>query len=190
MKSRFLSICTALVFAIILSGAVVLAANAPTIESTPAPAAPKPDFSKLMFLTGNWTCTTKSSRRPSAFTTTSTTTMDPSGYWMMTKSVQHKTSWTRTDFAGVDMVTYDSDAHRWVDVFTGDEGSYNVSTSPGWTGDSVVWTDMVISPAGNVMSTSPTTVTKLSNTSISTHNAFKEKSGRTITVSGTCHKTG
>ncbi|PZR60264.1 MAG: hypothetical protein DLM53_11355 [Candidatus Eremiobacter antarcticus] len=169
---------------------MVLAANAPMIESTPAPAAPKPDFSKSMFLLGNWTCSTKSSRRPAAFITTSTTTIDPTGYWMITKGVQHKTSWTRTDFKGVDMTTYDADARRWVDISTGDEGSYNLSTSPGWRGNSIVWTDAVISPQGNVMSTTPTTLTKMSDTKMSSHSTFKEHSGRMVTVDSACHKTG
>ncbi len=190
MKSRFFYMCSAFVFAIVLAGAMVLADNAPMIESTPAPAQPKPDFSKFMFMMGDWTCSTKSSRRPAAFITTSTTTIDPTGYWMVAKGVQHKTSWTHSDFSAVDMVTYDADAHRWVDVSTGSEGSYNLSTSPGWRGDSIVWTDAVISPQGNVMSTSPTTLTKMSDTTMSTHNSFKERSGRTITVTGSCHKTG
>jgi len=88
------------------------------------------------------------------------------------------------------MVTYDPDSHRWVDLGTGDEGGYNVSTSPGWNGDSIVWTDMVISLAGNVMSTAPTTTTKVSGTKLTSHSTFKEHSGRTITVDSTCHKTG
>src|SRR5579864_2797997 len=120
MKLRFFSIFSALGLAIVAAATIAFAATSPTIESTPIPGPPKPDFSAMKFLLGNWTCSTKSSRRPSAYTTTSTASIDPTGYWMVTKSVQHKTSWVPQDLSATDMATYDSDAHRWVDVLTGD----------------------------------------------------------------------
>ena len=189
MKLRFFGIFSALGLAIVAAATIAFAATSPTIESTPIPGPPKPDFSAMKFLLGNWTCSTKSSRRPSAYTTTSTASIDPTGYWMVTKSVQHKTSWVPQDLSATDMTTYDADAHRWVDVLTGDWGGYNVSTSPGWHGISMVWTDAVISPQGNVASTTPTIVTKVSDTKTTARNTFKEKSGRTITVDTVCKKT-
>jgi hypothetical protein len=169
---------------VLLSSSAVLA----QIESTPIPQTPKPDFSKMSFLTGTWNCSVKSARRPAAFQTTSTTTMSPDGYWMITRTTTHKTSWMSSDLQGEDRVTYDPSTSRWIDIGTDDGGGYNVSTSPGWSGNNIVWTDMVITKTNATASTNPTTVTKMSDTKTTSKSSFKEPSGRLVTVTSTCTK--
>jgi hypothetical protein len=175
-----------------LSAIVVLAAPAalaaPTVESTPIPAPPKPNFSSMQFLSGNWTCNTKSSRRPTAYVTTSSAKVDPTGYWMITTSTNHKTSWAMQSDA-TDKVTYDPSAHRWVDVFTDDQGNYDVTTSPGWKGNTIVWTDQLFVPSSDISSQTALTITKVSDSQIKGHSSFKEtKSGRVVTVDSVCTK--
>lgn len=188
MARRSLRFLAALVLAFVTASMAAFAAGASGIESTPEPVPPKPDFSSIKFLLGSWTCSTLSSRRPGPYTTTVTGSMDSTGYWLIQKDVLHHTSWFLEDVHGTDMTTYDSDSHRWVDVYTDDQGGYNVSTSPGWRGNTAVWTDAVITTVGNVVSTNPTTITKVSDTKTTALNTFKEKSGRVISVKTTCTK--
>jgi hypothetical protein len=82
---------------VLIAAAVVLAALIPAsgfaqIESTPIPAPVKPNFSSLSFMVGTWTCKSKSSRRPAAFTTISTYSLDPTGYWISETSTTPKTA--------------------------------------------------------------------------------------------------
>lgn len=189
MSVRWLSMLGGLALAVITVGSIALAASTPTIESTPVPRPATPDFSSMNFMMGSWTCSTKSARRPAPYITTSVTTMDPSGYWMVTKSVQKPMSWFPYPSQGTDVVTYDSDTKRWVDVYTGDFGGYGVTTSPGWNGDTMVWTDALFKPGMDVIAQTPTTLTKVSDTKTTAHNTFQEKSsGKWISVDTVCNK--
>ncbi len=127
------------------------------VESTPVPVQRKPDFSK--FMTGTFTCSVRSSRRPGPYVVTNTATVAPGGYWLVTRSVTHKASWIPNTISGEDRITYDPSTSRWLDMSYDDAGGYNVSTSPGWRGNSIVWTDSLIQKANNTASTSPTTWT-------------------------------
>ena len=167
---------------------IALAASAPTIEATPIPTPPKPDFSTMKFELGAWTCKTKSSRRPNAYVTTLTTTIDPDGYFMITKSYTAATAWAPGAHA-TDMVTYDADAHRWADINTGDYGAYDVTTSPGWSGKTIVWTDALFKPGMFAIAETPMVTTKDSDTKTTSHSTFQEKGGRWISVDQVCTKT-
>lgn len=87
-------------------------------------------------------------------------------------------------------MTYDPSTSRWIDIYTDDGGGYNVSTSPGWNGNSITWTDMVITKTNATASTNPTTIRKISSTRTTLTSSFKEPSGRTVGVVGTCTKGG
>lgn len=178
----------AIVFLSLCAGIVCLGASTPTVETTPIPTPAKPDFSALQFEVGAWTCASKSERRPAAYTVTSITTMDPTGYWMITKSVQHKTSWS-TEIRSTDLITYDANAGRWADVYTDNRGNYDVTTSAGWKGNTRVWKDMLFTPGFGIVSTMPVTETKVSDTRTTAHTSFTEKSGRVVGVNTICNKT-
>ncbi len=173
------------VAASLLSSAGVFA----QVESTPIPMSPKPDFSKLSYMSGNVRCSVKSSRRPSAYITTSTSNVSSDGYWMTVRSTTHKASWIPRELTSVDRVTYDPSTSRWVDINTDDEGGYNVSTSPGWRGNTITWTDAVITKANATASTSPTVVTKVNDSRSTAKSSFREPSGRMVTVSTVCTKS-
>lgn len=188
MQARSFTIFAALTTMVLIASAA-FAATKPSIQSTPAPTAAKPNWNRMNFLVGSWTCSVKSSRRPSAYITTSTTSLDTSGYWMITKSIVHKTSWIPTNINSTDMLTFDSDLHRWVDISTGDFGGYGVMTSPGWSGDSVVWTDALFKPGMDIVAETPIKETKISDSRYTGYSTFQErKSGAWVTVNTVCNK--
>jgi hypothetical protein len=188
MRLRFLPIALALVAMSLALGGSVLAANAPGIETTPVPTNAKPNWSSMKFQLGTWNCSSQSSRRPGPYLSTSTATIDSTGYWMVTKTVTAKVAWAAA-VTSVDMLTYDNDQHRWVDVYTDDQGNYDVTFSPGWKGATMVLTDALFVPGPDIIAASPVTVTKVSDTKTTSHGAFTEKSGTVRTTDTTCTKS-
>ena len=156
-------------------------------ESTPVPTQPKPDFSK--FMTGTWSCSVMSSRRPGPYVVTTTSTVSPNGYWLLTRSVVHPTAWIPATIEGEDRMTYDPSTSTWIDMESDDQGGYDVSTSPGWQGDTIVWTDRVYPKSNNTATDNPTTTTKVSATKMVSTNSFTEPSGRMVHVRTTCTKS-
>jgi hypothetical protein len=162
---------------------------APAVETTPIPANPKPDFSKMQFLNGAWTCSVKSSRRPAAFTVTSTTSMSPDGYWQIVRATSHKVPWNPVDIHSVDYITYDASTSRWVDVGYDDQGGYVFNTSSGWNGNSITWNANAYPKTNATATNNPTVTTKISSTKTTSRNTFTEPSGRLITVTSSCTKS-
>ena len=169
---------------------LVTAVATAQVETTPIPQVPKPNFTSMQFLVGTWNCSETNTRRPVAYTSTFTTSIDPSGYWMNTKTVNHPTPWSKTQSVGTDKVTYDAANKRWVDVGTDDQGNYGMSTSSGWSGNEVVWRPVSFNSvgSGNVVSGGATTVTKASDSKYTYTGSFKESGGRTIALKGSCTK--
>lgn len=179
---------------VMVAVAVLLSAAIPAyglaqVESTPIPTPKKPNFSSMNFLVGTWTCSTKSARRPAAYITTSTYTMDPSGYWLIQTSTTNPTKWISTRLTTTDRITYDPDTHRWVDVTYGDGGTYGLSFSSGWSGNKMSWHDVSFAPGPDIKSQTDNVVTKISNTKTSSSSSFTEtKTGRVVSVAGICTK--
>ncbi len=165
------------------------ATASPQVESTPIPATRKPNFSSMNFLVGSWTCSTKSARRPAAYVTTSTYSMDPSGYWINETSTTAKASWIAQALTVSDRITYDSDTHRWVDVTYGDQGAYGLSFSSGWNGNRMSWHDVGFAPGPDVSSQTDNVVTKVSDSKMTSASSFTERrTGRHVGVTGVCTK--
>ncbi len=173
-------------------GAILFALTAGAFaqtESTPVPASSKPDFSKMQFLTGTWNCSVLSARRPGPYRTTSTATISPDGYWLVTRTAVHKASWIPQSFTSEDRITYDPTTSRWVDIAYDPAGGYDLSTSPGWRGNSMTWTDQFYPKGNNTATNNPTTMTKTSDTKTVAHSSFREPGGRLVTVTTTCTKS-
>lgn len=173
-----------LLAAVFAMGAVAFA----QVESTPIPASAKTDFSKMAFLTGTWTCSIMSSRRPGPYTTTNVASMSSDGHWLITKTTVHKASWIPASFTGEDRMTWDSSTSRWVDIATDDTGGYDVTSSPGWNGNTIVWTDQFYPKSNNTATNNPTTMTKVSGTKTVSTSSFTEPGGRLVHVKTTCTK--
>ncbi len=115
-----------------LGGALVLAAPASSAALAQSPAGPpKPDLSPMLFFVGHWTCSTTKTPEPTRMgkLTSLTVAADPRGYWL-----------TQTTDRGVSYITWDAKKNIWAFVGIG-AGGYGVSTSPGWTGNTLVVTD-------------------------------------------------
>lgn len=178
----------ALAALIMVSGAAALAA-APTIEGTPVPMRPKPDFSTMKFLIGTWQCTDSSSRRPGPFMTTEVYSMDPSGYWIVRDTTIHKASWIPREFHSQTKYTYDAVAKRFVRITIGEQGAYAVATAPMPVGKKKVYTYVIQSKAPDVASYAPEVYTAASATKKIMTTSFTETNGHVVTVKETCAKT-
>lgn len=174
----------------LLAGLFLIPAAAPAqVESTPIPAPNKPNFSSMQFLIGTWNCSTKSARRPSAYQTTVTYSMDPSGYWIDQTSVTKPASWIKKPLTINDKVTYDADTHRWVDVTYGDGGAYGLAISRGWSGNHISWHDISFAAGPDIASQTDNVLTKVSNSKVTMASSFTEaKTGRRVAVTGVCTK--
>ncbi|MGA8099148.1 MAG: hypothetical protein WB810_10870 [Candidatus Cybelea sp.] len=177
------------VIAVALLAAALPSYACAQVESTPIPAPKKPNFSSMSYLVGTWTCTTKSSRRPAAYVTTSTYTMDPSGWWMNETSTTNPTKWIAVRLTNTDKITFDPDTHRWVDITDGPQNGYGLAFSSGWNGDQMSWHDVSFAPTADIKSQTDNTVTKVSNTKMTSSSSFTEAgTGRVVSVSGVCTK--
>jgi hypothetical protein len=180
---------------VLIAAAVLLAALIPAsgfaqVESTPIPAAVKPNFSSLSFMVGTWTCSSKSSRRPRAFTTISTYSLDPTGYWINETSTTPKISWVPTGLRSWAKYTYDPDAKRWARLSYDDLGGYGLSYSQGWNGNQIIWHDVAFAPGPDINSQTDLTTTKVSASKTTTSSSFTEtKTGRRVMVTRTCLKS-
>lgn len=178
----------------LLVGVAVIAAAAPSlagaqVETTPIPAPNKPNFSSMSFMIGTWSCSTKSARRPAPYFTTSTYTMDSSGWWMNETSVTIPVKWFPIKVTTYDKITYDSDTHRWVDVTYGTPNAYGLAFSSGWTGNKMTWHDVSFAPTADISSQTDNTITKVSSTRMTSSSSFTEaKGGRVVAVTGVCTK--
>jgi len=187
--NKSLRLICALSLFVTVSGAGALAAGTVTVEGTPAPTQPKPDFSGMKFLIGTWTCSDVSSRRPGPFTTTEVYSMDPSGYWMLRESTIHKASWIPREVHSETKYTFDSYAKRWVRVTTGDRGGYAVATAPMSSGNTRTYTYAVQSKAPDIASFEPEVMAKMSDTKKTMTTSFTETNGRVVNVKETCTKS-
>jgi|SRR5580700_1433986 hypothetical protein len=161
-----------------------------TIEGTPAPIRPKPDFSSMSFLVGTWTCTDLSSRRPGPFTTTEVYSMDSSGYWMNRDSTIHTASWIPREVQSQTKYTYDAGATHWVRIQTGERGTFSVATAPmPAAGARKTYTYVIQTTAPGIASYAPEVFTKVSNTKKTMSTSFTETSGRVVTVKESCTKS-
>ena len=159
------------------------------VESTPVPAPKKPNFSSMSFMIGTWTCSTKSARRPAAYVTTTTYTLDPSGWWIDATSSTNTTKWIPEKLTSMDKITYDSDTHRWVDTTIGPQNGYGLAFSTGWSGDQMTWHDVSFAAGPDISAQTDNVITKVSNTKTTSSSSFTEaKTGRHVSVTGVCTK--
>ncbi len=158
------------------------------IEATPIPRDLRPDFSGMLFQVGSWNCVVDSSRRPQPFATTATTAISSDGYWMVTRTVTGKVPWNPIAITNTEYVTYDRTTSRWIDMSMDDYGAYDVSASPGWTANTLVWTELVYQKLHGLTSSHFRTLTKVSDRKTIVDQSFAEASGKAVTVTTTCTK--
>jgi hypothetical protein len=127
---------------ILVSAAVLLlAVSAALAEEAPKPA---PELSQMKFFVGNWMC---SGNAPaSAFgpahksEATATAKWDLAGFWQSGTYAEKKTASNPTPIKGMFHITYDSKAKQFTMIWLDNFGTWSTETSPGWQGDTSVWT--------------------------------------------------
>jgi hypothetical protein len=183
-------VARALVALAVLTAAAIPSYAPAQVESTPIPAQAKPNFSSMGFMVGTWKCATKSARRPAPYYTTSTYSIDASGYWIYETSVTAHVPWSPQTIHAWDHITYDPDAKRWVDVLNADLGAYGLSFSKGWVGNQITWHDVSFAPGPDIASQTDTVTTKVSPTKMTSTTSFTEtKTGRKVGVNTVCTKS-
>jgi hypothetical protein len=167
---------------------LLLADAAP--EATPIPRDPKPNFTSMQFLVGNWDCSVASARRPRPFTTHETTSISPDGYWLVTRTVTDPVPWNNIRITNTEYVTYDTTTKRWIDMGMDDFGAYDVSASPGWNGGAITWSEIAYPKFHGVKENEPRVVRKFSRVKTESITTLIETGGRHVIVTTTCTKGG
>jgi len=152
------------------------------------PMPPKPDFSAMRFLLGNWSCTHVSTRRREPTFYTERWEIDPSGYWMNeTLHVKPRPVFPYAS-TGLNRFTYDSDLKRWISVYTDTLGNYDLAVSTGWHNGRVVWVSQAPLPPGIAKMTEDLTVKAGPAKMVRTYGVIPT-GGKKVTVTQTCRKT-
>jgi hypothetical protein len=181
MKHPALLLLSATAFVLALVAAPVVSTAQPAPAPTMVPIA-KPDFSSMMFLTGTWNCTQtlRGKTRPD----TSTTTVGMDGMWMVTQDTAPPFDQYRTaTINGTSYMTYDPNTKHWTQVGVDSSGGYGISTSEGWTGNTITWTTK-----GLDGSSGTDVITKNSDTSTTDASSGTDPQGHTTNTTITCTK--
>jgi hypothetical protein len=185
--ARIAKIAAASALAILVCAlAGVAFGQTPRVEHTPIPRDPKPNFSSMTFLMGKWSCEVASSRRPRPFATHVVTGMSPDGYWMITRTITDKVPWNPITITNTDYVTYDPTTARWIDLGMDDYGAYDVSSSPGWAGTTMLWSEIAYPKLHGAATNNPKLFVKISGAKTESDTSFSEALGHRVTVKTTC----
>jgi hypothetical protein len=175
-----LFIVAAIIF--VLSGT----GTALSAQPTPVPNA-APDFSSMNFLMGTWHCVQSVPGRPGKRTETDTYTMAYDGWQMQDHSVSPPFDKYRTrTIVGDNWTTWDPTIKLWINQGVDNFGGYGLSTSSGWSGNSMIWNGT--NPDGTVYRI---VNTKLSDTKTSSKTWGNNKKGQAqrLQASGVCTKS-
>lgn len=107
---------------------------------------------------------------------------------MVTRTITDKVPWNPITIANMEYVTYDPTTQRWIDLSMDNYGAYDVSSSPGWAGNSMNWTEIAYPKLHGAATNSPRLWTKISDTRTQSDTAFSETSGHRVTIETTCRK--
>jgi hypothetical protein len=169
----------ALVFG--LASTPLVSAASPAATPTQVPMA-RPDFSPMMFLTGSWTCTQllRGTQRPDS----STTAIGMDGAWMVTQDTAPPFDRYRTyAIQSTNYMTYDGSIKQWVQIGADSSGGYGISSSPGWQGSTITWTNKNLDG-----SYGSDVVTKISATETRDASTSTDSKGTTTKVAIHCTK--
>lgn len=120
--------------------AVFLAASTLSAQETPKPA---PELDKVKYFAGSWSCSGDAPASPfgPAHKTQGSTVMklDLDGFWYTGMVTETKTPSNPRPVKGMMHVGYDQSAKQYVMVWVDNFGSWASETSPGWQGETLVF---------------------------------------------------
>lgn len=155
-------------------------------QPTPVPNV-APDFSSMNFLLGTWRCDDHQAGRPGKRIEVDKYSMVYDGWQMQEHAVSPPFDQYRTrDEVEDTFTTYDSTIRLWISVYVDNFGGYGLAKSPGWEGDTLVWT--WTNPDGTI---GREVFTKISDTKMSFTDWANDKKGQPMAVflNGVCTKT-
>jgi hypothetical protein len=129
------------------SGAVLLlAACSALAQQAPKPA---PEMSQVKYFAGSWKCSGDAPASPfgPAHKTQSSLTLksDLDGFWYAGTMAEMKTASNTQPVKGMVHIGYDPKGKQYAMVWVDNFGSWATEMSPGWQGDTQVWTgDMMV----------------------------------------------
>jgi uncharacterized protein DUF1579 len=126
----------------LLSAAALLVVASATLAQLPTK--PAPELSQLKYFAGSWTCAGDAPASPfgPAHKTKSSLMLksDLDGFWYDGMMTEMKTASNTRPVKGMLHLGYDSTAKQYVLVWLDNFGSWATETSPGWQGETMVWT--------------------------------------------------
>jgi hypothetical protein len=126
---------------LIVSGVVLLlAASSVLAEEAPKPA---PELSQLKYFAGTWACTGNAPASPMgpAHKTESTLTFksDLDGFWYTAVLAEKMTAENPHPVKAMGNLGFDTKGKQILALFVDSFGGWSTETSPGWQGDTMVW---------------------------------------------------
>lgn len=127
--------------ATMFSAVLMLVVSSALAQDVPKPA---PELSQVKYFAGSWKCAGDAPASPfgPAHKTQSSLMIKPDldGFWYAGMMTEVKTASNPHPVKGMIHVGYDPAAKQYVMVWLDNFGSWATETSPGWQGDTMVWT--------------------------------------------------
>ena len=173
------------------AAAAVLLLVASSALAQPAPK-PAPEMSQLKNFAGSWTCSGDAPASPfgAAHKTKSSLVLksDLDGFWYDGTLAEMKTASNTQPVKGMIHLGYDAKGKQFVMLWVDNFGSWATEMSPGWQGDTMVWTgDMMV--MGDKLAARDTYVKK-SDTEFTHKFDLNMKGQWALTVDENCKKAG
>ncbi len=174
---------------LVAAAALLLVVSASLAQSPPKPA---PEMANLKYFAGTWSCSGESPAGPfgPAHKTQSTLSLksDLDGFWYDGMMTEMKTASNTHPVRGKIHLGYDATAKQSVQLWVDNFGSWATEMSPGWQGDTLVWTgdQMVMGEKA----TARDTLVKKSDTEYTHKFELNMKGQWSPIVDETCKKAG
>ena len=125
----------------VASAVLLLAASSAVAQQAPKPAA---EMSQVKYFAGSWSCSGDAPAGPfgPAHKTKSSLALksDLDGFWYSGMMTEMKTASNTQPVKGMLHVGYEPAGKQYVMVWVDNFGSWSTEMSPGWQGDTMVWT--------------------------------------------------
>jgi len=123
---------------------LIFASFSALAQQPQGPPKPAPELANLKYFAGTWSCSGDSPAGPfgPAHKTQSTLTLksDLDGFWYDGMMTEAKTAGNPHPVRGMLHIGYDSAAKQYVQLWIDNFGSHAMQMSPGWQGDTIVYT--------------------------------------------------
>jgi len=126
---------------LVSAAALLLVASATLAQPAPKPA---PEMAQLKYFAGSWSCSGHAPASPFGPANQTKTSLmlksDLDGFWYAGTVTEMKTASNAHPVKGMLHFGYDTTAKKFVQVWVDNFGTWSTEMSPGWQGDTLVWT--------------------------------------------------